>query len=112
MAILPLTIVYNPIKYYPAILVASSLSVIGAGIIGSGQSILISRLLNSEERQTFYESNGLIMLIPFLTAAILLSWYAYKLGIIEIFKYISIGSIALLLPIYFILVIWSTKKKM
>lgn len=111
MVILPLTIVFNDVKYYPAILVAAALSVIGAGIIGAGQSILISRLLNSEERQTFYESNGLIMLVPFLVATIIISWYALKIGIIEIFKYLSIGAIAFLVPIYLILVVWSTKKK-
>lgn len=114
MTIMPLTIVYSPEQppFYPALLVAAALSLIGAGIIGSGQSILISRLLNSEERQTFYESNGLIMLVPFLVVTITISWYAYKLGIVGIFKYLSIGAIAFLLPIYMILVIWSTKKKL
>jgi len=112
MTILPLTIVYNPSSYYPAILVAASLSVIGAGIIGSGQSMLISRLLNKNERQTFYDSNGLVMLAPFLVAVILLAAFTYSKGIVQAFKFISIGAIAILLPVYIVLVLWSSKKTM
>lgn len=109
MALLPLTIVFNPTSYYPAILVATSLSVLGVAMIGSVQSLFASRLLNKSDREIYYASSGLIILPVFVIVVGFLVSFAQNNGLIALFKYIGIGVLALLLPLYFVLVLWSSK---
>ncbi len=108
MAILPLTIAYN--KYLPAIIAANMLSVLGAAFIGSAHSLVASRLLNKEDKNTFYVSSGLFAIIPFLIIVVALSFVAQIYGLVELFKYVGFGIIICLFPLYFMMVIWLSKK--
>jgi len=108
MAILPLTIVYN--AYFPAVIVANMLSVLGASVIGSGHNLVAARLLNEKDRATYYSSSGIIIIVPFLILAIALSFIADSLGFIELFKYLGFGMIVCLAPIYFAIVLWVSKN--
>jgi len=111
MALLPLTIVYHPTAYYPAILVATSLSVLGVAIIGSVQSLFASKLLNDKDRQTYYATSGLVIIPPFLVLVSILLAIAQSTGIVSLFKYLGIGVLVFILPVYFLLVFWTSKKE-
>jgi hypothetical protein len=108
MAILPLTLAYN--NFLPAIIAANALSVLGAAFIGSSHGIVASRLLNKEDRNTFYMSSGLFAIIPFLVIVISLASLAQHAGLAVLFKYVGFGIIACLFPLYFLMVLWLSKK--
>ncbi|MFA6073701.1 MAG: hypothetical protein WC758_06300 [Candidatus Woesearchaeota archaeon] len=108
MAILPLTIVFNP--YFPAIIAANMLSVLGAAMIGSGHNLVTARLLNEKDRETYYMYSGLIAIIPFILFTAILSFIAQRAGIVEVFRYAGFGLIVCLVPIYFSIVVWISKK--
>jgi hypothetical protein len=108
MAILPLTLYYN--AYFPAIVAANMLSVLGAAMIGSGHNLVSVRLLNEKDRGAYYTSSGMIVLVPFVIIVSLLSLFASKHGLLELFKYMGFGVIVCLLPIYLMIVIWISKR--
>lgn len=111
MTFLPLTIVFNPTSYFPAVLVAASISVIGVSIIGTGQSLLASKLLNEKDRNIYYASAGVVTVLPFLILVTFLVSLVHVYGLIALFKIISVGAIVTLIPIYLVIVFWSTKKR-
>lgn len=111
MALLPLTIVFNPSSYYPAILFATVLSFLGVSIIGSVQGLLAARLLNERDRNIYYASSGFVTVVPFLIVVSLLSSFAFKNGIVLLFKYVGIGVLVILIPLYLLLVFWSSNKR-
>jgi hypothetical protein len=107
MAILPLTLYYN--SYFPAVVVANMLSVLGAAMIGSGHNLVSLRLLNEKDRESYYTFSGIIALIPFIIFVVLLSLFANMYGFLQLFKYMGFGVVACLFPIYFLIVIWISK---
>ncbi len=110
MAILPLTLYYN--SYFPAVVVANMLSILGAAMIGAGHNLVSVRLLNEKDRESYYTFSGLFALIPFIVIVLLLSALAEKNGdLLQLFKYLGFGIIVCLLPIYFLFVLWITGKK-
>ncbi len=110
MATLPLTIVFNPL-YYPAMVVANVLSVLGAALIGSAQGILASKVLSLEDRQNFYSSAGFLSLIPFMLIVTLSAYIAQTQGLVHLFKVMGVGLIAIVVPIYFLIVLWASGNK-
>ena len=109
LTFLPLILLYNK-TFYP-ILVASSLAIIGATIIGVAQGLLTRKLLSLSERKAFYSSLRHLSALPFLLlaglGALIASIYSFEL----IFKLIIGTLLFLVTPIYFILVLKSNKKR-
>jgi uncharacterized membrane protein len=79
-------------------------------IIGSGQSLLASRLLNEKDRRLYYASSGVLTALPFVIIVAVLAAYANSHGLISLFKLLSTGFIILIVPLYMLLVFWSTKS--
>ena len=110
MALLPLTIVFNPL-YYPAMVAANMLSVLGAALIGSAQGIIASKVLSLEDRTKFHSASGFLNLIPFLILVSGLSYIAHTQGLQYLFKLLGIGLIILVVPLYFLIVLWASEKQ-
>ncbi len=110
LALLPLVVVYNP--FFPAVVTANVLSVFGASIIGSAQGLIANRLLNDADKSAFYISSGMLTVIPFLILVGVLVWLPSVIGLLALFEYLAYGVIVLLLPLYLLLVFWSTKTKL
>ena len=110
MALLPITIVFNPL-FYPSMVVANILSILGVAIIGSAQGILASKVLSVEDRQKFYSAAGFLSLIPFIIIVTALSYVAQVNDLQYLFKLLGIGIIVLVTPLYFLIVLWASKKK-
>jgi hypothetical protein len=108
MAILPLTLYYN--SYFPAIVVANMLSVLGAAMIGSGHNLVSVRLLNEKDREAYYTFSGIITLIPFVVLVALLSLFANNAGLLALFRFMGIGVVVCLFPIYLLMVIWISNR--
>jgi hypothetical protein len=110
MALLPLTIVYNP-YFYPAMVAANSLSVLGAALIGSAQGSLASKVLSLEDRQNFYSSAGFLSLIPFIILVSICAYIAQTTTLQYLFKVVGFGLIIFVVPIYFLIVILAAYKE-
>lgn len=108
LAIFPLTLAYN--LFFPAIVVASIVGVLGNSIIGTAQGLVTSRLLNKDQRDTFYQYSGVLTIIPFFIIGIIIISFVSLLGLQNVFKILGFGIIILLLPLFLLLVFWSTKK--
>ncbi|MCA9477592.1 MAG: hypothetical protein KC535_00410 [Nanoarchaeota archaeon] len=110
IAIMPLTLVYN--THFPAIAVASSAMVIGASTLGVAQGLLTRKLLFAEERKVFFQSQSVMLIIPFLifipAGAYVASNYSFEL-LFKILLYVLVG---LVTPLYLFLVIQSRKKRL
>ena len=104
LSMLPLTIVYNPM-HYPAMVVANSLSVLGAALIGSAQGTL-----SAKDRQNFYSSSGFLSLIPFMILVTGGAYIAQTHGLSYLFKILGLGIIILVVPLYFLIVLWASDK--
>lgn len=109
MALLPFVIIHN--NYFPAVVAANMLSVLGAAMIGSGHNIVAVRLLNEKDRESYYTSAGVVSLIPFMFIVGILSFLAQQKGLLELFNFVWIGIIACLFPLYFMVVLWISGKK-
>ncbi len=110
LAILPLTIVLNPL-FYPAMVAAVAISILGAAMIGSAQGILASKVLTVEDRDAFYSSSGLISMIPFMIIVTILAYIAQITSLINLFKILGYGLIILVAPLYFLIVLWASDNK-
>jgi hypothetical protein len=108
MAILPLTLYYN--KNFPAIIAANLFGVLGAAMIGSGHNLVSVRLLNEKERDSYYTFSGIVAMIPFLILVTILSVFAQKHNLYVLFRYLGILVVAVLLPIYLLIVVWISKR--
>lgn len=109
MAILPLVLSYNLV--YEAVVVANTLSILGAALVGSAQGILSSKVLSLEDRNNFYSSSGFLSLIPFIILVTGLSYVAEINGLSYLFQILSVGIVALAVPLYFLIVLWSSKNR-
>lgn len=108
LAIFPLTVGYN--GYFPAILTANILAVIGISMLGTAQGLLSSRLLKDSERHTFYSYSGVVSVIPFIILVALILSLNSSIGILGILKVSGFGIIVTLVPIYLILVFFLRKR--
>jgi len=103
VALLPLTMFYNPNLY--AIGLATALSVIGGAIVGVAQGLIAERLMSEKEQSTYFSGLGFVSIIPtFILVAIgAIIAQVYTLQILFLGLGIALG--AVIMPLYFILVI-------
>lgn len=110
VAIMPLTLLYN--THFPAIIAASCAMVIGASTLGVAQELLARKLLLTQERTIYFQSQSIMLIIPFLIfiplGAYIAHAYSYEL-LFRILLYVLIG---LVVPVYLILVLMSNKKRL
>ncbi|MGM5481695.1 MAG: hypothetical protein ACQESE_04785 [Nanobdellota archaeon] len=109
MAFLPLILVYNP--HFYAVIVATSCAIIGSSILGVGQGLLAQKLLPRAERVPFFNSLGLVIALPFIILVPLGSFLA-TIDFLLLFKVIIITLVAIVAPLYFILVLISHKQRL
>lgn len=110
LAIMPLVLVYNT-NFYP-ILVAGSLAILGASIIGVAQGLLTHKLLSLSERKTFFASLRFLSAVPFLifagAGALIATIHSFEI----LFKIIVAVLVLLVTPLYFTLVVRATKRRL
>ena len=110
MAMLPLALVFNP--YFITVLVATSLSVLGASLLGISQSLLVRKLLFASERKLFFQSSAVLTVIPVLILVPVGGLLAQSVSFLFLFK-IMVGILVFIVaPLYFILVLLSHRKKL
>lgn len=108
LAFFPFIAVFNP--YFPALLLGGVFSILGGAVIGSAHNLLAGKILNEEDKNDYYVVSGLMAIVPFLVITIGASYFANLYGILYLFKYLSFAIVAVMVPIYLVLVFWSQKQ--
>ena len=110
MAILPLTLVYN--ISFLAIGAAFACSVIGSAIVGFAQGLLVRKLMNEETRKAYFMAVGLLVALPYLLLVPFGAWLAQAVGMSALFLAVGIGLVAVVTPLYFLLVALANKQRL
>lgn len=110
MGMLPLAFIFNP--YFTTILVATSLSVLGASIIGVSQGLLVRKLLYARERNLFFQVNALLTLLPVLIVVPIGGYLAQTQGFIFVFTLLLGLLLFVVAPLYLLLVLMSHRKRL
>jgi MFS family permease len=112
LALLPLTLVYNPSII--AITIALCFNVIGGAIIGFAQGLLAQKLMTEETRRSYFQAQSFVIIIPYIILIPLVAWYANEgvANLEHIFLIAAGGFIVLVMPIYFTLVTISQKLRL
>ncbi len=108
VALLPLTMYFNPNLY--AIALSTALSVIGGAVVGVAQGLIGERLMNEKEQSLFFTSLGYFSIIPTLILATIGAIIAQIYGLQSLFLGIGIALGAIVMPVYFILVLIIDKE--
>ena len=108
IALLPLTFYYNPNLY--SIGLSTALSVIGGAIVGVAQGLIAERLMNEEELRLYFSSLGFVSIFPTILLVIIGSIIAQAIGLSTLFLIIGIILVALVMPVYFIIVLIADKE--
>lgn len=103
MALMPITLYFNPKLY--AIIIAVALSVVGGAIVGVAQGLLAERLMDEEELKTFFSSLSFVSIIPVLLIGVLGAFVAQALGLSSLFFILGIALACVVMPTYFIIVL-------
>ncbi len=110
LALLPLTITYNP--NLVAITLASAFSVIGAAILGVSQGLLTYKLLRSDERKVYFSSVSLATLPAVIVLTPFGAYLAQVEGLTALFKVVGFSLVFLVAPLYVALVLITSKDKL
>jgi len=110
IAMMPLVSAYNP--HFMSITAANALSVLGSAIIGTGQGLLVRKLLNETQRKLFFASLSITVIIPFIILIPIGSWIAQTIGLIVLFKILALVLLVVAAPIYFLLVVFANKLRL
>lgn len=110
LAILPLILAFN--HYFFPILVAVSFNVIGANILAVAQGLVSRKLLHVSERKKFFESLGVLLVIPFLVFVPLGALLAQFTSFEVLFVVLAFILVFVVVPLYFYLVIMANKKRL
>ncbi len=110
MAIMPLTLVFNP--ELSSIAAANAFSVAGSAMVGFSQSLLARKLMSGKERKRFFASVGLFMALPYLLLVPVGAYIAQTFGFEVIFSVVGFGFLLLVVPLYFILVALGNNAKL
>lgn len=110
VAIMPLTLLYN--TYYFALIAATSAMVIGASTLGVAQELLNRKILLSEERKTYLQTQNIMMILPFVIFIPLGAWTAEAYSFETLFRIILYVLICFVAPLYLILVLKSHKERL
>ncbi|MGV8086339.1 MAG: hypothetical protein ACP5N1_01785 [Candidatus Woesearchaeota archaeon] len=103
IALLPLTIYYNPNLY--AIGLATALSVIGGAIVGIAQGLIAERIMNEKEINTYFNGLGFISIFPTIILVTIGAIIAQLYDLQILFMSLGIIIAGLIMPFYFVLVI-------
>jgi predicted MFS family arabinose efflux permease len=103
IALLPLTLYYNPNLY--AIGLATVLSVIGGAIVGVAQGLIAERIMTEKEINTYFSGLGFISITPTLILVTVGAIIAQLYTLQTLFLYLGIILAGIVMPLYFILVL-------
>lgn len=103
IALMPLTMYYNPHLY--AIALATALSVIGGAIVGVAQGMIAERLMDADEQKKFFSSISFISIIPILLLVTLGAFVAQTIGLSFLFLSLSMALVGVVMPLYFLIVV-------
>jgi len=103
VALLPLTMFYNPNLY--AIGLATALSVIGGAVVGVAQGLIAERLMSEKEQSTYFSGLGFVSIIPTFILVTIGAVIAQMYTLQTLFLGLGIALGAIVMPIYFILVL-------
>ncbi|HYD02954.1 MAG TPA: hypothetical protein VEC16_01520 [Alphaproteobacteria bacterium] len=103
VALLPLTLFYNPNLY--AIGLATALSIIGGAVVGVAQGLIAERLMSEKELSTYFSGLGFVSIIPTVILVTIGAILAQTYTLQELFKWLGYGLVAFVMPVYFILVL-------
>lgn len=109
VALMPLVLVFNP--SFPAVIAANAASVLGGSIIGIAQGLLARKLMHEEERKKFFNRVLVATALPFIFLVPIGALIAEIFGPKVLFNAMSIILVAIVAPIYFILVIFANNKR-
>jgi len=103
VALLPLTLYYNPNLY--AIGLATALSVIGGAVVGVAQGLIAERLMSEKEQSTYFSGLGFISIVPTIIAVTIGAIVAQLISLQLLFLILGIILGGIVMPVYFILVL-------
>jgi hypothetical protein len=103
IALLPLTIYFNPNLY--AIGLATALSIIGGAVVGVAQGLIAERLMTDKEQSTYFSGLGFVSIIPTFIVVTIGAFIAQLLSLQTLFLALGVVLGAVVMPIYFILVL-------
>jgi len=103
VALLPLTLYFNPSLY--AIGLATALSVIGGAVAGVAQGLIGERLMDEKELSKYFTSLGYVSIIPTIVLVLVGAIIAQVYTLPILFLALGILLAAIVMPIYFILVL-------
>jgi len=103
IALLPLTLYYNPNLY--AIGLATALSVIGGAVVGVAQGLIAERLMSEKEQSTYFSGLGFVSIIPTFILVAIGAIIAQMYTLQTLFLVLGIALGAVVMPLYFILVL-------
>lgn len=103
VALLPLTMYYNPNLY--AIGLATALSIIGGAVVGVAQGLIAERLMTEKEQSTYFSGFGFVSIIPTFIAVTIGAFVAQLFDLRTLFLGLGLVIGAIVMPLYFILVL-------
>ncbi len=103
VALLPLTLFYNPNLY--AIGLATALSIIGGAVVGVAQGLIAERLMSEKEQVTYFSGLGFVSIIPTIIFVTIGAVLAQMYSLQTLFLGLGIALGAVVMPVYFILVL-------
>ena len=109
MAILPLTMVYNP--HLPTVAVAVVLGVVGSSITGIARGLLAIEYLPEPDRKSFFVVSGVITTIPYFLIFPVGSFLAQQFGLKLLFKMLGFSLTFFVVPLYFLVVLLHHRKR-
>ncbi|MBW3015287.1 hypothetical protein KY330_02600 [Candidatus Woesearchaeota archaeon] len=108
LSILPFTFYFNPALI--TIGIATSLSVIGSSLVGLASGLLISDLIVKRDRKVYFATFSLIVTIPYIITIPLGALFAQLYGIRTLFLYLGIILLAIVAPLYFLILVTHRKQ--
>lgn len=108
-AILPLMLWFS--QNIVILTVALCLNVIGTAIVAFGQGLLAQQLMDDTKREEYFKAQPFVLLVPYILLVPALAWFANSLPLAITFLYAAIGTIVIVVPIYFILVLMGEKTR-
>jgi len=108
VALLPLTLYYNPNLY--AIGLATALSIIGGAVVGVAQGLIAERLMSEKEQSTYFSGLGFISIFPTIILVTIGAIIAQMYTLQTLFLGLGIALGVLVMPLYFVLVLIIDKE--
>jgi len=103
VALLPLTMYYNPNLY--AIGLATALSIIGGAVVGVAQGLIAERLMSDKEQSTYFSGLGFVSILPTFILVTVGAFVAQMFDLRTLFLGLGLVLGGIVMPLYFILVL-------